>query len=53
MTPSLARRGRRFESVRGLCKNPANERFSFLGDLQIPQLDADGEHFMELRVEGI
>jgi hypothetical protein len=40
--------GRRFESVRGLCKIPANQGFFFDADLQILQRDAGMEHIMEV-----
>ena len=40
--------GRRFESVRGLCKSPGNRGFSFRLDLQDLQLAQGMEPFMEL-----
>jgi len=54
LTPSLVRRGRRFESVRGLCKSPAKRDFSFrIIYLRIVQLDAGMEHIMGLPRLGV
>jgi hypothetical protein len=44
----MVRRGRRFESVRGLCKSAANARFSFRLRLQTAQRVVGMEPFMEL-----
>ena len=44
---SMVRRGRRFESFRGLCKSAANRRFLFGLDLQNRQCTVGMEPFME------
>ena len=43
----MVRRGRRFESVRGLCKVPANRRFFFRQNLYDYQRAVGMEPFME------
>src|SRR5437763_11906856 len=43
----MVRRGRRFESVRGLCKSPAKRGFFVLLRLHCPQRAAGVEPFME------
>jgi hypothetical protein len=44
----MVRRGRRFESVRGLCKSPANRGFTFRIYLHALQYAVGMEPFMEL-----
>jgi hypothetical protein len=44
----MVRRGRRFESGRGLCKSPARRRFSVQVDVRSQQRDVGIELFMEL-----
>src|SRR5829696_10251860 len=45
---SMVRRGRQFESVRGLCKSPASRGFAFRIDLHALQYAVGMEPFMEL-----
>jgi hypothetical protein len=45
---SMVRRGRRFESVRGLCKSAGNRRFLVQGDLLLLRRAVGMEPFMEL-----
>jgi hypothetical protein len=44
----MVRRGRRFESVRGLCKSPARRRFCVQVDLHVQPRAVGMEPFMEL-----